>query len=119
MAKLTQGPIRNVGVRTSGPNRVVNPAGAAQIGAHLGNHSERGSTGGNPATPLYGGRALNPTPMGNQIAASTKSGPGGSRTIYKAGYQCQYGAAVQGPSRPARDILIEYGKDYHSKGSRR
>jgi hypothetical protein len=35
-------------------------------------------------------------PMGNAVAAQTVCGPGGSRTIYKSGYQSSTGPVSQG-----------------------
>ena len=105
-----------VGVRLGSANRAVTPAGAAQLGAHLGNHSDRGTTGGNPATPLYGGKALNPTPMGNAVTASTVAGPGGSRTVYRSGYQSQ--TPLARPMSTGRNTLAEFGPDQPGKGRR-
>jgi hypothetical protein len=125
--KITQGPVKQVGQRLGSGNRAANPGGADALGQFYGSHGGRGDVK-NPrgATPLYGGAALNPTPLGNAVAQATQCGPGGSRNIYgKGGTQQQYGAA-RGPERDTgpdvpsgatgKDILGSYGKDYKGGG---
>jgi hypothetical protein len=98
-----------VPVRTGTPNRVVYPGGADQLGQHMGNHStQSGRTLSNPATPLYGGKALSPTRMGNEIAQSTIAGVGGSRTIHARGSQS---SSTPQPMAKGRDTLAEFGRD--------
>jgi hypothetical protein len=54
-------------------------------------------------------------PSGNDVAASTVCGPGGSRTIYKSGFQALTGKPSPGEGKigpsAGKDILSEYGPD--------
>ena len=110
-------------VRYGNPSgaRVVNPAGAGQLGAHLGTHHDRGNAKGNPASPLYGGAVgggIN-VKLGNQVAGNV--GPGGcgtGRTVYARGTQSQHGPAVQGNPPALSGIGGKWG-DMPSKGGRR
>src|SRR5215469_1231078 len=96
-------------VKTGIGSRAVGPGGVGQLGAMQGSHVTRGEESRYRGDPFYIGRGLNPTPYGNEVAASTTCGPGGSRTIYSAGSQS--GSSGHGPSNPgsprpqARDIL--------------
>jgi hypothetical protein len=118
MKRLTGGGIQSsklvrVGVRTGPPNtRIINPVGVAQLGAAQGGRMKgpESFTGINTAVPILQGTARR-VRSGNAVAASTVAGPGGSRTIYKSGYQ-----SLTPPARPmdgqkGRDILSEYGPD--------
>jgi hypothetical protein len=50
--------------------------------------------------------------LGNEVALNVgRGGPGAGRTVFVCGSQGMHGAAVQGPARPARDILSEFGKE--------
>jgi hypothetical protein len=71
----------------AGPPRteVISPSGVAAIGASI-NY---------PRQPLVKGTAPQ-VPSGNQVAAETVCGPGGSRTVYKSGYQDLHGKASPG-----------------------
>jgi hypothetical protein len=77
--------------RTGGPNRPAAVKGASQIGASQGAHvteRRRELDFSGVSKPVFdGGSALNPAPLGNQVAATTKCGPGGSRNIYRSGAQ--------------------------------
>jgi hypothetical protein len=96
------------GVRTAAPRERVRVAGAAQIGQAQGNHI----TGRDP-TDYRGigvrGGAGYPSRMGNEVAASTKCGPGGSRTVYRSGTQQNLQAAK--PPSATRDTLAEFGPE--------
>ena len=128
MAKLTGGGILgnknvNVGVKTGAAykNR-VSSGGVSEIGSAIGSKVKAGSLsnsygGDSAATPVIQGRVKHPTPLGNQVAASTVCGPGGSRTIYRAGNQSATPAPKAMPQ--GRNTLLEYGNDYRSKGSKR
>jgi hypothetical protein len=126
MAKLTQGPIRHdVPVKTGQRFKDrVSPGGVSEIGSAIGSTVKPGSLGNSyggtsAAQRVMDGKVKHPTPMGNAVAYGTKCGPGGSRNIYKSGYQALHGTPVQGPSRPERDILSEFGPDLRGKGSKR
>src|SRR5262245_27775627 len=93
-----------VGVR-AGPatTNKMNVGGASQIGQAMGGQMRGDShTSKNSALPMAAGRAAQ-VPMGNAVAASTKCGPGGSRTIYPTGSQMQHGPAVPG-NAPAKNV---------------
>ena len=57
--------------------------------------------------------------MGNDLAEATKCGPGGSRTVYRSGFQALTGKPSPGEGKigpnAGKDILSEYGPD-KSKG---
>jgi hypothetical protein len=79
-------------VNGKGASRIV-PGGPAQLGQRQGNHFNSAEGGGTSSS--YGGinpfaetlRGLGTQPLGNEVAATTKCGVGGSRTIYKSGSQ--------------------------------
>jgi hypothetical protein len=82
---------KNVNVRVkAGPPRteVISPSGVAAIGASI----------SYPRQPLVKGTAPQ-VKSGNQVAAETVCGPGGSRTIYRTGYQDLHGKASPGEGR--------------------
>jgi hypothetical protein len=117
MAKVTGGGIqssvnREVGVR--GGKRTTNavsPAGLSQYGTAQGGRIKgSGSfTGISSAKNVFEGAKTAATPMGNAVAASTVCKPGGSRTVYRAGYQSAT-PNVQMP-KGGRDILKEFGPE--------
>jgi hypothetical protein len=91
----------------------VSPAGAAQLGAHLGDHvTERGKVLANPAAKLLTG-TMPQVPSGNDLARNVgKGGPGAGRNIYRSGTQCLHGKPVQGEAKPTpRDVLSEFGPE--------
>src|SRR5262249_4105111 len=102
--KITERP-----VKTGSGARAVGPGGVGQLGERQGSHVTRGEESRYRGDPFYIGRGLNPTPYGNEVAASTVCGVGGSRTIYSSGSQSGsggHGPANTGNPRPqARDIL--------------
>src|SRR5215471_296120 len=118
MKKLSGGGIQSnknvkVGVQTGGPNRAINSAYPSQLGAHFGNHSEKGDTGKTGAVKMEAGSAL-PSKLGNELATNVgQGGPGTGRTVYRSGYQALHGAAVQGSTPKPVDILNQYGSDSH------
>jgi hypothetical protein len=83
--------------------RKILPAATAELGQRQGNHISGDSSGGGAYSTSWGGARLDAGvfPMGsvgadkfgNQVAVETKCGPGGSRTVYKAGFQSQHGSA--------------------------
>jgi hypothetical protein len=94
MAKLSQGPIRHdVPVKTGKTWKDrVSPGGVSEIGSAIGSTVKPGSLGNSyggtsAAQRVMDGRVKHPTPLGNAVAYGTQCGPGGSRTIYRAGTQ--------------------------------
>ena len=101
--------VRQVKVRTGGPNRKANPGGVAQIGYSYGEHvTDRRESSGYRGEPLFKGPALQ-SKLGNEIAASTKAGPGGSREVHYCGSQQSLPPAR--PMAKGRDTLAEFGRD--------
>jgi hypothetical protein len=90
-------------VRTGGANRKAHPSGASQLGQALGNHvTEKARILSNPGVTVFGhGNAL-PSKLGNEIAASTVCGVGGSRTVSRSGAQGTHGAVNPGMSRSTK-----------------
>jgi hypothetical protein len=81
---------RKVGVKVgSRTTQVVNPGGLSQLGAAQGGKLRReGSfTGVNSAKNVFDAPRGAATRMGNDLAASVKAGPGGSRTVMRSGTQ--------------------------------
>ncbi len=99
-------------VRTGSPRQQGHPGGVAQIGAHVGSHATNKGNTGYRGEPIFKGPA-NSVPLGNEVAAKTVCGPGGSRDIYKTGFQQTHGAVVVAgnPAPKGRDILGEYGPE--------
>jgi len=128
MAKLTGGGILgnknvNVGVKTGAAykNR-VSPGGVSEIGSAIGSKVKAGAMGNSyggvsAAQRVMDGKVKHPTKLGNQIAYETTIGVGGSRTIYKAGYQSSTPAAKPMPT--GRNTLAEFGRDVPGKGRSR
>jgi hypothetical protein len=92
-------------VRTGAERRHVHPGGVAQLGQKQGNHSTDGNVLANRGQPLFGPNKPISVPLGNEVSARTKAGPGGSRTIYKTGTQCMTGAPDKGNPPPAGNPL--------------
>jgi hypothetical protein len=106
---------RNVvrpGVRNGAPARAQSPRGVSQYGSAMGNHATEGGgrtlKGGVETVP---GRSMPSVKLGNEVAASTVSGPGGSRTVMRSGSQGQTGPAAGTPKPAGRDILSSFGSD--------
>jgi len=81
-------------VRTGSGSRNARPAGATNIGLMYGDHTtNRPGSSGYRGEQLHGPaeRNFNPTKYGNEIAASTKPGPGGSRQVMSSGSQGTHG----------------------------
>src|SRR6266446_674002 len=91
--------VKQVGLKTGGPNRAKSPAAVNQLGTKL----------GNPAAveKLDAGKALAST-LGNTLAPKVTCGPGGSRTVQKSGSQAQHGPSAGGPRPEARDIFKDF-----------
>jgi len=103
-------------VRTGSGARAIGPGGVSQLGNKVGSHVTRGQDSDYRGDAFNIGRGYNPTPYGNEVAANTMCGPGGSRTIYSSGGQS--GSSGHGSSNPGNpqpqqgDILRQYGPDY-------
>jgi hypothetical protein len=86
-------------VRTGQKATGINPGGVSQLGEAVGNHGTgdrqhstyRGDPWFDGKVPAGGNQKL-----GNQVAASTVCGPGGSRTVMRSGAQGQHGPANPG-----------------------
>src|SRR5262249_23258015 len=73
--------------RTGAPNRAARPAGAAAIGGAWGNHiTGKSQTEDYRGQKVFTGPSLQ-SKLGNQVAAETRCGVGGRRTIHKTGSQ--------------------------------
>jgi hypothetical protein len=107
-------------VRTGAGSFNARPAGIAQIGYAVGDHStSNGRSTGYRGEKLHGPNERNfqQTKFGNEKALDVgKGGPGTGRTVYHCGSQDQHGSG--GPQKPqGRPILSEYGPDYHKPRS--
>jgi hypothetical protein len=102
---LTVNKLRQVGVK-AGPARtdVVSVEAVSDLGMRTAY-----------ARPDLFKRTAEQVRSGNDVAASTVRGPGGSRTIYKSGYQDLHGKASPGEGRigpnAGRDILSDFGPE--------
>jgi hypothetical protein len=111
MAKLTGGGIQsNKNVR---PNVRVGPPRSNKVSVAA--TDAMGESLAYKRPDLYKG-TMPQVPSGNAVAASTVCGPGGSRTVYKTGYQNTYGTPSRGEGqmegkadRGSRAILGEKG----------
>jgi len=112
--------VKRVGIHGgSRTTTAVSPRGISQLGASQGGKLRReGSfTSTSSALPFFEGPRQAAEPMGNAVAASTKAGPGGSRTVYKTGTQQLHGS-VAGPAPvQGREILGQYGPETTNRSS--
>ena len=96
--------------------RAVHPGGVAQLGNKQGSHVTRGQDSSYRGDPFYRGKGY-ATPQGptDNVAAV---GCGGGRKVYASGSQGMTGNVAPG-NAPAknRDILSDYGPDYHRPGN--
>lgn len=93
MAKLTQGPVKSVGVRTGAPGKGVSAGEAGCIGI------QRVTTTGYKEASVGNPRA---TQLGNANALAAGQGPGAGRTVMKAGSQQGPGPAAPMTSLPVK-----------------
>ena len=96
---------------------VVNPAAVDQLGQAMPDRMREGHhVAGNSAEQLFARGAQAATPLGNQVAAQTKAGPGGSRTVYASGTNKMYGPPARGAADWAPDVSAtgSRGPDIHS-----
>jgi hypothetical protein len=102
-------------VKTGRGNLGVSVGSVSQLGNKIGNHvtADGGkSTNYRGEGPIHQGAGFRPAEMGNAVAAATKCGVGGSRTIYSSGSQGTQGPVNPGKPSPSRDILSQFGDDY-------
>jgi hypothetical protein len=93
---ITSNKLVRPGVKAGGPNtNKVNERGVFQLGTMQGDalRPSGGHTGQSTALPLMKGTASQ-VPSGNQVAAQTVAGPGGSRTVMRSGSQGVHGAPI-------------------------
>jgi hypothetical protein len=115
MAKVKSGGGFNkrveVGVRAGPPQtNVINKSAVAHLGNKVGSHITEGGDILRKKEPLVKGTASQ-VRSGNDVAASTVCGVGGSRTIYRTGSQGTHGNVNPGSSPPRTDILSGYGPE--------
>jgi hypothetical protein len=82
----------------------MRPAGVSQIVSSMGNRATNQGRTLPGAVEKVRGSALPAglsVPLGNQVAAQTKAGPGGSRTVLRSGQQGTHGPVNPGLPRPA------------------
>ena len=92
-------------VRTGKGSRGISEGWVGQKGQMQGDQTTDSGATGYRGEPKFTGKNFNPTPYGNEVAAKTVCGPGGSRKVYGSGSQQQWGD-VAGSERPVgRDIL--------------
>jgi hypothetical protein len=94
-------------VRTGSGSHSTNPGYVSQLGNKVGSHTTNKGDSGYRGEIFHTGKSFQPAPFGNEIAARTSCGPGGSRTVYSAGAQGIQGAVNPGLPRPnaQRDAL--------------
>jgi hypothetical protein len=94
-------------VRTGSGSHSTNPGYVSQLGNKVGSHTTNKGDSGYRGEIFHDRRDFQPTPFGNEIAARTTCGPGGSRTIYSSGTQGTTGAPASGnpPANRQRDAL--------------
>ena len=104
----------DVGVRTGSGSHSVRPAGTNRFGYSVGDHT----TEGPPKGTGYRGEKLHnpernfqPTTFGNEIAARTVCGPGGSREVQRTGSQGQHGGVAGQRPQQSQDTLAQYGPE--------
>jgi hypothetical protein len=83
-------------VKTGKGAKAAHLGGVSQLGNKVGDHVTHASGTGWRGDPLYAGRGYNPVPYGNEVAAKTTCGPGGSREVMKSGQQGTHGPVVPG-----------------------
>jgi hypothetical protein len=93
------------GVKTGSGSFNARPAGVSQIGYAVGDHSTNdGRSTGYRGEKIHGPaeRNMQPTKFGNEVAANTVCGVGGSRTIYATGTQTTHGNVAGTPKPQGR-----------------
>jgi hypothetical protein len=100
-----------VPVKTGSGSTGIRPSYTNAPGSHYGDHTIDGKSTGYRGPKREDSKSFQPSKFGNEIAASTVCGPGGSRSIYKSGSQGQTGSGGS-PEPAGRDILSSFGPDY-------
>jgi hypothetical protein len=102
-------------VRTGMRARQMRQAGVSQIGEAVGSHATNKADTGYRGDPVHGSFRPSGSPggvkLGNEVAAATKAGPGGSREILKSGSQGLQGAVAGSVQPKGRDILGAFGPE--------
>ena len=92
-------------VRIGDGSHSVRPAGVAQLGYSVGDHStSNGRSTGYQDEKLHSPqRDFHPVPLGNEVALNVKGGgPGTGRNLHHCGSQGQWGQPVAGNPPPNR-----------------
>jgi hypothetical protein len=97
--------------RTGSPARVQNVKGVSQIGQAMGNHATGSPRVMQGVAVTTMGPAMSGARLGNEVAASTVCGPGGSRSVMATGSQQQHGMAEGRAAPQGRDILSDFGPE--------
>jgi hypothetical protein len=93
-------------VKTGSGSHGTRPGGAASLGQAYGSHVTNKDDTGYRGPKFHSDQSFQPTPFGNQIAANTVCGPGGSRQVTNSGSQGTHGATNPGSPQPkGRGIL--------------
>jgi hypothetical protein len=96
------------------PSTRINERGVSQIGQSMGNHATDSTRILNKAVepvrvgPMGG---MGSERLGNEVAATTQCGPGGSRSVMPSGGQAQHGPVAGKPAAQSREILNDFGPD--------
>ena len=90
--KLTQGPIKQVGMRNGQLGTRINPRGVSQIGSSMSNHSmDSGGKKLTKAVEPVRGASMPDHRLGNETAKAAGQGPGAGRSVMRSGSQAQQG----------------------------
>jgi hypothetical protein len=92
-------------VRTGAERRHIQKAGVAQLGQMQGSHVTDGGDTGYRGIGLVGPKHPISEPLGNEIAARTVCGAGGSREVMKTGSQGVHGNVERGNPKPAGTLF--------------
>jgi hypothetical protein len=91
------------------PRQHVHPGAVAQEGQHVGNKAMNQKGSSYRGEPLLAGAGYQ-SELGNKVAEQTTAGPGGSRTIYKSGFQQTHGSVNPGnPMQAKGEIFSGFG----------
>jgi hypothetical protein len=96
-------------VRTGAERRHIQKAGVAQLGQMQGSHVTHGGDTGYRGIGLIGPKHPISQPLGNEIAAATKCGPGGSREVMRTGSQGVHGTPAQGNPPTKGELFPGWG----------
>ena len=83
----------------------------SQIGQNIGNKAMNDPKRLTKSVEPVRGAAMPGVKLGNEVAASTVCGPGGSRTVMRSGSQAQTGPVAGSPRPGGGDILSQFGPD--------